>query len=377
MMVQSKLIFMEGLPSTGKSTNSGILLSQLIRNGKNARWIHEVARPHPTQFFYEACLEEYDYRRLLENYPSSETLLNQLYTKRKNTIVFDLLELEWNYSHLLDSEVMEEIKRYDVWNFSIEQYIEVSLGKWQHFVEAQLQKDEIIILDSSLFQFQIYTLILANATFSELETFINQIYKIVAPLNPSLVYLYRENTEETIDYLIRDRGISFLERIWERDKEQHYYQNRPAGSEGYKMFLRDYAKYAKLLFDSSPLLKLAIEISHGNWSEYENKLLKFTEINFKNIPAYPFPNGKYDNKKLGMSIEIHNETCLIPGGGQKKLYAKSETEFYLYDLPVILRYSNNQLIIEGEQLCDRWTTTGTIFTRVVDGGAGGQSFVSA
>lgn len=34
---QSRLILMEGLPSTGKSTNAGILFRQLERNGKNAR----------------------------------------------------------------------------------------------------------------------------------------------------------------------------------------------------------------------------------------------------------------------------------------------------------------------------------------------------
>ncbi|MHC0038802.1 P-loop NTPase family protein [Pseudoneobacillus sp. C159] len=363
-MQESKLIFMEGLPSTGKSTNSGILLAQLNRNGKKARWIHEVARPHPTLFFYEACLKENEYRRLLEKYPSSEILLNRLKTSRKNTIVFDLLELEWNYSHLLDSDALDEIKSYDVWNFSIEQYIEVSLEKWQHFVEEQLQRDEIIILDSSLFQFQIYTFVLAGVSFSKLEAYIKQIYEIVAPLNPSLVYLYRENTEDTIDYLIRARGISFLERIWERDQKQPYYQNRPAGAEGYKMFLRDYDKYARLLFDSSPLSKLAIEISRGNWNEYVNELLKFYHIDYKEFPTYPFPNGRYHNEKLGISIEIKNETCILPGGGQKKLLAKSETEFYLNDLPVILRYTNDRLVIEGEQLCDRWTTKGTIYTRL-------------
>jgi hypothetical protein len=364
MMVPSKLIFMEGLPSTGKSTNSGILLSQLERNGINARWIHEVSRPHPTLFFYEACLEENEYRKLLEKYPCSEKLLNQLKTRRNGTIVFDLLEIEWNYLHLLDKEVVDEIKSYDVWNFSIDQYIDVALEKWRKFVERQMQLDEVIILDSSIFQFQIYTFVLADVPFTKLDTFIKKIYEIVSPLNPSLVYLYRENTEDTIDYLIKDRGLSFLERIWERDREQPYYQNCPAGAEGYKMFLKDYGKYAKLLFDTFPFSKLRLEISEGNWNEYVKELLKFYHLDDIASPTFPFPNGRYFNEKLGKSIEINYEICLTPDGGKKKLFAKSEYEFYINDLPVILRYSNDCLVIEGEQLCDRWTTTGTIFTKV-------------
>jgi hypothetical protein len=363
-MAQSKLIFMEGLPSTGKSTNSGILLTQLNRNRMKARWIHEVSRPHPTLFFFEACLEEKEYYKLLEKYPSSEMLLNSLKTKRNHTIVFDLLEIEWNYSHLLDREVVDELKSFDVWNFTIDKYIDVALEKWEKFVEKQVKLDEVVILDSSIFQFQIYTLILAEVPFTKLETFVQKIYEIVSPLNPSLVYLYRENTADTIDYLIKDRGNSFLERIWERDREQPYYKNRPAGAEGYKMFLKDYGEYAKLLFDQFPFSKLLLEISEAKWNDYVKELLKFYHLEFKETPTVPFPNGSYFNEKLGKFIQIQNDTCLTPDGGKKKLFANSENEFYFNDLPVILRYSNDSLVIEGEQLCDRWTTTGTVFTKV-------------
>jgi thymidylate kinase len=35
-MRQTKIILMEGLPSTGKSTNSGFLLDQLEKNGRRS-----------------------------------------------------------------------------------------------------------------------------------------------------------------------------------------------------------------------------------------------------------------------------------------------------------------------------------------------------
>jgi hypothetical protein len=364
MIVKSKLIFMEGLPSTGKSTNSSILLSQLNRNRKNARWIHEVSRPHPTLFFDEARLDNQEYRLLLDKYPKYKLLLDQLKTKRNQSIVFDLLDLEWNYSHLLNREVIDDIRQYDVWNFSIDKYVDVALEKWNDFVEELRPKDEIIILDSSIFQFQIYTLILAGESFQRLKSFIDTIYEIVSPLNPSLVYLYRENTDDTINYLIRDRGISFLERIWERDKEQPYYLNRPTGSAGYSLFLKDYAKYAKSLFDAFPFPKLLLEISKGRWGEYVEQLMNFFNLNYIESPKVQFPNGSYYNEHLKETLVISNEKCLAPGGGEKRLFAKSDTEFYFYDIPVILRVLNDCIVIEGEQLCERWTTTGTVFKRV-------------
>ncbi|MBS4172229.1 hypothetical protein [Bacillus sp. FJAT-49736] len=129
--IRSKIIFLEGLPSTGKSTNSRILLSQFEGNGYPAKWIHEMAKPHPTHFFYESCLTYSEYQSLVQRYPNSSNILNQVKRTRNKYIAFDLLEIEWN--RLLDEEVFHELKHFDVWNFPLEKYIDVALDKWEHF----------------------------------------------------------------------------------------------------------------------------------------------------------------------------------------------------------------------------------------------------
>lgn len=49
-MIGTQLILLEGMPSTGKTTNSRFIQVQLERNQINAEWIHEVAMPHPVLF---------------------------------------------------------------------------------------------------------------------------------------------------------------------------------------------------------------------------------------------------------------------------------------------------------------------------------------
>jgi len=64
-MIDTKLILLEGLPGTGKSTNSSFLLAQLLRNGIEVKYIHEVAAPHPTIVIGEGgYLWDYTYRRV-------------------------------------------------------------------------------------------------------------------------------------------------------------------------------------------------------------------------------------------------------------------------------------------------------------------------
>ena len=62
IMIDSQLIMLEGMPSTGKTTNSRFIQIQLERSSMKTEWIHEVAMPHPVLFFDEAGMtyEEYD-----------------------------------------------------------------------------------------------------------------------------------------------------------------------------------------------------------------------------------------------------------------------------------------------------------------------------
>ena len=58
----NRLILLEGLPGTGKTTNSYRFFEQLVRNGRDVRWLHEVSQPHPVLFFSESCLTKEEYR---------------------------------------------------------------------------------------------------------------------------------------------------------------------------------------------------------------------------------------------------------------------------------------------------------------------------
>ncbi|MBP1992328.1 hypothetical protein [Paenibacillus eucommiae] len=371
--LQSKLILVEGLPATGKSTNSGIIRSQLEQNGYKARWIHEVARPHPTLFFYEASLSEQQYANYLQRFPQVKPYLDQITIQRKYSFGIDLLELEWNYLDQIGLQGYEELKKYDVWNFSLEPYIDAALEKWEDFIRIQSQKsDEIILLDSSIWQFQIYSFLLANASFTQIHNFLQKIYALLAVLQPTFIYFYRDDVEHTINELEAQRGTGFLEGIWARDQHNPYYQEqRPPGAAGYKEFLRDYSSWAERLFELIPFKKKAVEITEGNWGLYTKDILTFLDLEYVQNPVDAVPdslmNGTYVNRKLNQHIHISGNTLITPTGARKKLVPRSEKEFYISDIPVILQFADNQIRIKGEQICERWTTYGTVFERFNQG----------
>jgi hypothetical protein len=239
------------------------------------------------------------------------------------------------------------------------------LEKWAHFTEKALKnRDEIYIIDSAVFQFQIFTFLFKNRPYKELQDFVRQIFDIIEPLAPCLIYLYRENAEATIDYLENDRGTSYLNYLWERDKAQPYYVGKPPGAESFKQFLRDYADMADLLFDSFPANKISLEISDGNWACRENDMLSFLNINRISSPdAFP-QNGIYKNEALGFVIRVDGLSFTDPTGQTRKLFPKSHNEFYVDWLPAVLRFEDERIIIAGSQICEQWTTTGMIYKKI-------------
>lgn len=365
-MMDTRLIMLEGLPGTGKSTNSYFLNMQLAFNGKSVKWIHEVARPHPTLFFSEASFTYEEYDIFLKTYPEVEQVLNQIAVFRKNTVGIDLLEIEWNHLDIINENAYQALQKFDVWTFSLDKYAEVTLEKWAFFTEKILnEKTEVYLLDSSIFQFQIFSFLLKNAPYEDLNQFVHNLINIVKPLKPNLIYFYRENAEDTISYLEKIRGTQFMESIWERDKFEPYYCSKPKGAEGHKQFLRDYANIAKKLFETVDCRKISIEITSQDWKSYENKMLSFLGTERKSSPK-TFPrNGIYKNDILNLEIEVNGLTMKDPNGTVRSLNPKSDNEFYVECLPVFIRFNElDQIVISGEQICERWTTLGTQFMRI-------------
>lgn len=132
MNMNTQLILLEGLPGSGKSTNSRKIMSNLDIIGKEVKWIHEVARPHPTLFFHEANLTFEEYKDLINQYPEVQEILDSIKIVMDETISIDLLELEWNHLTEWNKDVFLALNNYDVWNFSLQKYMKVAKEKWRY-----------------------------------------------------------------------------------------------------------------------------------------------------------------------------------------------------------------------------------------------------
>ena len=365
----NRLILLEGLPGTGKTTNSYRLYEQLVRNGREVRWLHEVSQPHPTLFFSEACLTKEEYRRFTEKYPEAAETLGGIAEIRATTVGIDYLTAARRLPGQENAAWIQELLRYDVMGFPLERYEPAAQEKWEAFARAALQDDVIYLLDGSVFQYQIFTYLLNGAEYPRLAGFVRGIMNLLRPLHPALIYLYRENAGDSIAFLERQRGIGDLESTWKRDKARPYYRNRQQDVTAYFDFLRDYADWASRLYDESECEKLKIEVTTQNWGLYEAKMLRFLGIPRRDAPACRAKDGTYVNAALGASFSIKDGVLTDPEGARRRLSPKSPTEFFIEGLPETLCFIGDGAVqLRGQQIIPRWTETGADYTREADRG---------
>jgi len=363
-MIDTQLIMFEGMPSTGKTTNARFIRIQLERNNINASWIHEITAPHPVTFYDEAFFTRDEYLKFIKTYPQTVDIFNSIAIFNENSVAVPLREIEWSYTDKIGKDAYKALLEYDAWKFPLDTYKTFALEKWVHFTKKALKnRNEVYVIDSAIFQFQIFNFLLKNKSYEEIKDFFDKIMEIILPLNPCLIFLCRDNAGASINYLENDRGTPYLEYIWQRDKDQPYYTGKPPGAEGFKHFLRDYAGMADLLYKQYPAQKISLNISDGNWGCHEDEILSFLNINRIDGPDAPPLNGIYTNETLGFVISVDGLLITDPNGDIRPLYIKSHNEYYVDWIPTILRFENDKIIIAGSQTGSRWTTTGLIYTK--------------
>ncbi|WP_028563705.1 DNA/RNA helicase domain-containing protein [Paenibacillus pinihumi] len=139
-MKNTKLIMIEGIPGSGKSTTAQLISHELLRQGLRHKWWYEEEKGHPVYIY--------------DNYDVMQTIINEL--------------SDGNY----------------------QQVIHKALKQWQQFVEAVQSSDGIIIVDSCLFGYLTWTLFPFGVSRQEIEAYVKDIEQIIMPLNPYIIYFY-------------------------------------------------------------------------------------------------------------------------------------------------------------------------------------------
>jgi len=192
--MDNKVILIEGLPGTGKTTLSKRIYDLLLKKGKLVELLLEENEKIPSNFYNFAGIPKNELSSFLYPIP--------LIAETDNYVFI-------NFGDCTE-EIANKLQRYDVGNefnkfITAQEYARCTLEWWQYWVKHNI-KDSILILDSAFMQCPINEMLFRKVSDSEVKTYIQAIAEIIKPFNPVCIYLRREIAKIAIDFAKEVKG---------------------------------------------------------------------------------------------------------------------------------------------------------------------------
>ncbi len=220
-MLDTKLIYIEGLPGSGKSTAASWLAKRLQSTGRKADLFLEHQPGHPLNVGGDS-------------HPAGET---------PGDVFFQ--------------------------NYNPENFIQESFERWQRFLDAAIQDDAIYVLDSYPYQNSVRVLLQLNADLECITAYSAQIEALAAPVKPVLVYFSHQGSEyetQRFTQISEQRGKEWTEYVIDLVMHCPYAQARNlSGFEGILFFLREYHQLVHSLLQDSPIPRIILENCSDGW----------------------------------------------------------------------------------------------------------------
>jgi hypothetical protein len=148
-------------------------------------------------------------------------------------------------------------------------FVHESLQRWQAFVCAALQAEAISVLDSYPFQNSIRVLLPLNATPDCLQAYAGHVEALVLPLQPVLIYVTHRDlihAFHTLSHISAQRGQAWADYVVELLTHCPYARARHL--EGFSCalaVLRDYKQLTDSLVRHSRCPRIVLEDGAGGW----------------------------------------------------------------------------------------------------------------
>lgn len=231
--MQRRLVIVEGIMGSGKSTAARNLAARLNDSGRPARPLTEKKFPHP--------LRATD-------------------------------ELEHWFQPWLDVTVQELARR--------------NLAKWQAFVAASVESGTVVTtLDGQLFHGDVTHLFLMEAGDEFIAAHMRAVAQAMRPVSPLVIYLVQADVDRAIRTVCAQRGDEWLQSQLDWKLAFPYARRRHlSGIEGLITLYQDYRRLTDRLFAELDAAKLTIDTSAGDWPAYDEIMRRALSVSDSPAP---------------------------------------------------------------------------------------------
>jgi len=267
--MENRLILVEGIPGSGKTTTAKKLKEKLISEGKEVI-LYEEGASHPADMAWNAYLNEEEYDNFLlkcfEMWETSEKTISKeelnlridlQARKEENHIILAYTRIDFPeacYWSLVDDVASKEIcdgRR------SLTDFKEIHLMRWNKFAKNALLNDTIYIFECAFLQNHIFELLgVYEKNDNEIYTYLSDLLDTVKCLNPYILYIEPYDVEKIILEVAKERKSpdnsrkDWIDEMGTWVSNMNYGKNRNLrGKEGVFSFCKERLRIDKVMLE--------------------------------------------------------------------------------------------------------------------------------
>lgn len=219
----TKLILVEGIPGSGKTTIAQKIAERYRGGGRSVNLFLEGSA-HPADLGWNACVPVEQYEEAIARYPA---LRGEI--ERKTTIEGGYAIIAYTLIKTDNKDFYKEMEAFEVYDgrASDELFFRLHYDRWRMFGEEAAQSGAVTIFECAFLQNHINELLFwRDFKESGAIAHCNRLIGFVKQLSPALIYLSQPDIRATIDRVAKERvspgGNNWIDRVVTYCEDSHF-----------------------------------------------------------------------------------------------------------------------------------------------------------
>jgi len=217
--MKTKLILVEGIPGSGKSTMAQRIADFYADRGFTAN-VYREGGFHPADLAWNACIPVERLECVLAPYRSFREEIDQHTHREDDYAIISYTQVKTDHSAFFKDMEAHEVYDHRV---PLDVFSALHRKRWSAFCEQAKQKQELTVFECAFLQNHVTELMYIHLIGDEaIKAHCQALLQTVAELSPFLIYLSQPSIRDTIERAAKQRG-DWMEGFI------HYAQNSPYG----------------------------------------------------------------------------------------------------------------------------------------------------
>ncbi|MDZ5474544.1 hypothetical protein SM124_22980 [Bacillus sp. 31A1R] len=223
--MNKKLVLVEGLPGSGKTTTATMVESVLKEMGLTTELYLEGNLDHPADYEAVASFTEEEFNILKEDSAYASFFENNgSYFREGPYYLVRYLKLKNEYKDEFPYELLERLSKNDIYELPFEQNEEIITASWRNFASKAVEEEKVYIFECCFIQNPVTVGMIKYGLPKEKSVqYVERLQKSVESLNPLLIYVHQDDIEFTFSKAVEERP-----KEWS-DGFMHYYTQQGYG----------------------------------------------------------------------------------------------------------------------------------------------------